>query len=175
MPSRLRPLPAGFIAPCLPTSAPRPPCGALWLHEIKHDGFWVIARKNGQRVKLYSRPGNDLTYRFLLIVEGMARLRLRSWRYPEATNRPSLAKPQICDGRHSGTGRSMSYWPRLADTEKKLMSKHQSNAINTSRTSKQLRKSTDRELTKEELDQVVGGSLTLNFTKAELKNSQFKA
>jgi bifunctional non-homologous end joining protein LigD len=29
-------------------------------------------------VRLYSRPGNDLTYRFLLIVETMARLRSRS-------------------------------------------------------------------------------------------------
>ena len=47
-------------------------------------------------------------------------------------------------------------------------------AINTSTTSKQVRKSTDRELTKEELDQVVGGALTLNFTKVELKNSQSK-
>src|SRR5580700_977438 len=76
----LRPgaLPAGFIAPCLPTSAPQPPCGALWLHEIKHDGFRVIARKNGQRVKLYSRPGNDLTPRFPLIAEALARLRSRS-------------------------------------------------------------------------------------------------
>ena len=59
LPSRA--LPAGFIAPCLPTSAPRPPSGELWLHEIKHDGFRVIARKEGKRVKLYSRPGNDLT------------------------------------------------------------------------------------------------------------------
>jgi ATP-dependent DNA ligase len=33
------------------------------VHEIKHDGFRVIARKDGARVKLYSRPGNDLTYR----------------------------------------------------------------------------------------------------------------
>jgi bifunctional non-homologous end joining protein LigD len=29
-------------------------------------------------VKLYSRPGNDLTYRFPLIVEAMAKLRVRS-------------------------------------------------------------------------------------------------
>jgi ATP-dependent DNA ligase len=75
---RSRTLPAGFIAPCLPTSAPQPPCGALWLHEIKHDGFRVIARKNGHRVKLYSRPGNDLTPRFPLIAEALARLRSRS-------------------------------------------------------------------------------------------------
>jgi ATP-dependent DNA ligase len=74
MPLYSRTLPTGFIAPCLPTSAPQPPCGALWLHEIKHDGFRVIARKNGQRVKLYSRPGNDLTYRFPLIVEAVAKL-----------------------------------------------------------------------------------------------------
>jgi ATP-dependent DNA ligase len=75
---RPRALPAGFIAPCLPTSAPRPPSGALWLHEIKHDGFRVIGRKTGKRVKLYSRPGNDLTRRFPLIVEALARLRSRS-------------------------------------------------------------------------------------------------
>jgi hypothetical protein len=33
--------------------------------------FRVIARKVGKRVKLYSRPGNDLTYRFPLIVEAL--------------------------------------------------------------------------------------------------------
>jgi len=58
--------------------APNPPSGALWLHEIKHDGFRVIARKDGTRVKLYSRPGNDLTDRFSLIVEALAGLRSRS-------------------------------------------------------------------------------------------------
>jgi ATP dependent DNA ligase domain len=61
MPPPSRALPAGFIAPCLPTSAPQPPSGEAWLHEIKHDGFRLIARKDGGRVKLYSRPGNDLT------------------------------------------------------------------------------------------------------------------
>ena len=50
----------------------------MWLHEIKHDGFRVIARKNGERVKLYSRPGNDLTKRFPLIVDAIARLNPRS-------------------------------------------------------------------------------------------------
>jgi hypothetical protein len=78
MPLRSHALPAGFIAPCLPTSAAQPPSGAMWLPEIKHDGFRVIARKNAERVKLYSRPGNDLTYRFPLIVEALARLRSRS-------------------------------------------------------------------------------------------------
>jgi bifunctional non-homologous end joining protein LigD len=71
-------LPLGFIEPCLPTKAPQPPTGEAWLHEIKHDGFRIIARKDGPRVRLYSRPGNDLTDRFALIVETLARLRSRS-------------------------------------------------------------------------------------------------
>jgi bifunctional non-homologous end joining protein LigD len=37
--------------------APRPPTGDAWLHEIKQDGFRVIARKDGGRVRLYNRPG----------------------------------------------------------------------------------------------------------------------
>jgi bifunctional non-homologous end joining protein LigD len=73
-----RTLPAGFIAPCLPIRTDKLPSGGEWLHEIKHDGFRVIARKDGERVRLYSRPGNDLTYRFPLIVETLARLRSRS-------------------------------------------------------------------------------------------------
>jgi bifunctional non-homologous end joining protein LigD len=73
-----RTFPAGFIAPCLPTKTDRLPSGGQWLHEIKHDGFRIIARKNDAQVKLYSRPGNDLTYRFPLIVETLARLRSRS-------------------------------------------------------------------------------------------------
>jgi ATP-dependent DNA ligase len=70
--------PAGFIAPCLPTKTDKLPSGDLWLHEIKHDGFRVIARKDGDRVRLYSRPGNDMTRRFPLIVEALTGLRSRS-------------------------------------------------------------------------------------------------
>ena len=73
-----RALPAGFIAPCLPSKTDKLPSGSEWLHEIKHDGFRVIARKTGAQVKLYSRPGNELTYRFPLIVETLVRLRSRS-------------------------------------------------------------------------------------------------
>jgi ATP-dependent DNA ligase len=41
-----RTLPAGFIAPCLPTKTDKLPAGSQWLHEIKHDGFRVIARNS---------------------------------------------------------------------------------------------------------------------------------
>jgi bifunctional non-homologous end joining protein LigD len=44
----------------------------------EHDGFRIIARKEGARVRLYSRPGNDLTDHFPLIVEALAQLRSRS-------------------------------------------------------------------------------------------------
>jgi bifunctional non-homologous end joining protein LigD len=76
--SRPPTLPAGFIAPCLPTKARTLPSGGQWLHEIKHDGFRVIARKDGARVRLYNRAGNDLTGRFPLIVEALAHLRSHS-------------------------------------------------------------------------------------------------
>jgi bifunctional non-homologous end joining protein LigD len=66
-----------FCEPCLPSPAAKPPAGAGWLHEIKHDGFRIVARKEGVRVRLYSRPGNDLKDRFPLIVEALARLRSR--------------------------------------------------------------------------------------------------
>jgi bifunctional non-homologous end joining protein LigD len=64
-----RSLPTRVIAPCLPTKTDKLPPGDGWLHEIKHDGFRIIARKTGAQVRLYSRPGNDLTRRFPLIVQ----------------------------------------------------------------------------------------------------------
>src|SRR5262249_45137698 len=33
-----------FVAPCLPTETNKLPSGSQWLHEIKHDGFRIIAR-----------------------------------------------------------------------------------------------------------------------------------
>jgi hypothetical protein len=36
----LRPVrPLGFIEPCQPTTAVKPPIGKDWIHEIKHDGY----------------------------------------------------------------------------------------------------------------------------------------
>src|SRR5262249_9491598 len=59
-----------LIPPCLPSPAERMPSGPGWVHEIKHDGFRVIARKHHGRVRLYSRPGNDLTNWFPLTRRG---------------------------------------------------------------------------------------------------------
>ena len=55
-------------------TAPVAPSGHQWLHEIKHDGFRIIARNDGRGVRLYGLRGEDLTQRYPLIVETMARL-----------------------------------------------------------------------------------------------------
>jgi hypothetical protein len=34
--------PSGFIEPCQPSKAARPPSGPLWVHEIKHDGYRLM-------------------------------------------------------------------------------------------------------------------------------------
>jgi ATP-dependent DNA ligase len=33
---------SGFIEPCAPSKAARPPSGPLWVHEIKHDGYRLM-------------------------------------------------------------------------------------------------------------------------------------
>ena len=62
---RLRPRPNGFIEPCLPSPAPKPPAGPGWIHEIKHDGFRLMARRDPAGVRLLTRRGLDWTGRYL--------------------------------------------------------------------------------------------------------------
>ena len=63
---------------CLPSPAACPPAGPDWLHEIKHDGFRMIARRDGERVQLISRRGIDWRSRFRPIVAAVAGLPVRS-------------------------------------------------------------------------------------------------
>jgi bifunctional non-homologous end joining protein LigD len=76
--SRAGLLPSGFIGPCLPSPAERPPNGPNWIHEIKHDGYRLMARRNAAGVRLLTRNGHDWVDRFPLIVEAVAALRVRS-------------------------------------------------------------------------------------------------
>ncbi len=71
-------LPIISIEPCLPSFAKAPPTGPDWIHEIKHDGFRVLARRDGKKVRLISRKGKDLTYRFPLVVQAVAALPVHS-------------------------------------------------------------------------------------------------
>jgi bifunctional non-homologous end joining protein LigD len=58
---KIKPLPAGFVVPAQPVKAPRPPVGTDWVHEIKHDGYRIIVRRDGPTVRLYSRNAYDWT------------------------------------------------------------------------------------------------------------------
>jgi ATP-dependent DNA ligase len=49
--------PNGFIEPCIPTRAAQPPAGPGWVHEIKHDGYRLIVRRDGDTVHLFTRRG----------------------------------------------------------------------------------------------------------------------
>jgi bifunctional non-homologous end joining protein LigD len=67
--------PPGFVEPCIPTLAQRPPAGPQWLHEIKHDGYRLVARKQDGRVRLFTRRGYDWSDRYPRIVEAVTALR----------------------------------------------------------------------------------------------------
>ena len=58
--------------PCLPRPAKVPPAGPGWIHEIKHDGFRILAELNAGSVKLITRKGFDLAQRFPLAAAAIA-------------------------------------------------------------------------------------------------------
>ena len=64
--------------PCLPRSADRPPAGSGWLHEIKHDGFRILAHRQGRSTRLITRNGRDLAGRFPLAAAAIEALPVRS-------------------------------------------------------------------------------------------------
>ena len=63
-----------FIKPCMPASRSRPPAGEAWLHEIKLNGWRGQLHKRGSLVRLYSKRGNDLSFRFPDIVAAAAQM-----------------------------------------------------------------------------------------------------
>ena len=77
-PLRSRSKPPGFILPCQPALADRPPSGPGWLHEIKFDGYRVIARKDGDRVRLWARTTSDYSKAFTRIRDAVAALPVES-------------------------------------------------------------------------------------------------
>jgi len=69
----------GCIAPCIPTLAAKPPAGTDWVHEIKHDGYRLIVRRDGDSVSLFTRGGYDWSNRYPAITRAAATLRARSF------------------------------------------------------------------------------------------------
>jgi bifunctional non-homologous end joining protein LigD len=61
----------GFIEPCLPSPADSPPSGPDWVHEIKHDGYRLMARRDPVSIRLLTRNGHDWTKHYPAIVEAV--------------------------------------------------------------------------------------------------------
>jgi bifunctional non-homologous end joining protein LigD len=64
-----------IIEPCIPNRVSKPPAGPQRIHEIKHDGYRLIARKRDGRVRLFTRRGFDWTERYPRISAAVAALR----------------------------------------------------------------------------------------------------
>jgi bifunctional non-homologous end joining protein LigD len=69
----------GYIDPCIPTLAAKPPAGPDWVHEIKHDGYRLIVRRDGAAVRLFTRRGHDWTDRYPAVAAAAGKLRARSF------------------------------------------------------------------------------------------------
>jgi bifunctional non-homologous end joining protein LigD len=83
-PIRSRSKPPGFILLCQPALADKPPSGPGWLHEIKLDGYRVIARKDGKQVRLWARTTSDYSKSFTRIRDTIAALPVHSSGGPTA-------------------------------------------------------------------------------------------
>lgn len=66
------------IKPQLATLVAEPPRGEHWLHELKFDGYRILALIQNGKVALLTRNGHDWTHRFKAIATGLARLPLES-------------------------------------------------------------------------------------------------
>ena len=55
------------------------PAASGWFHEIKHDGYRLIAYRDGQRVRLLTRNGIRLADRYPLIRGATLRMRQTSF------------------------------------------------------------------------------------------------
>jgi bifunctional non-homologous end joining protein LigD len=64
---------------CIPTRGTKVPAGPDWIHEIKHDGYRMMVVREGDRVRLISRNGHDLTHRYPWIVEAALKNRQKQF------------------------------------------------------------------------------------------------
>lgn len=71
------PLPEA-ITPQLCTLVDHPPSGALWAHEIKFDGYRLIAIKKNNQTKLFTRNQHDWTGIFKPIAAAINKLPIKN-------------------------------------------------------------------------------------------------
>lgn len=61
-----------FVAPQLAVLDDHPPEGPNWIHEIKYDGYRVLAAVADGEARLYTRSGQDWTEKFRPIADALA-------------------------------------------------------------------------------------------------------
>jgi bifunctional non-homologous end joining protein LigD len=66
------------LSPQLAVLADRPPEGDEWLHEVKYDGYRLVAFISNGKVRLRTRRGNDWTERFSAVAEALSQLKVDS-------------------------------------------------------------------------------------------------
>jgi hypothetical protein len=127
--------PPGFVAPCLPTNASIVPTGPIWAYEIKHDGYRFICRRDGDRVRVFSRRGNDHTDRTPAIAEALLALHVKSVTslrllhgivpshdiVPSAVHVAVLINPQdasVSEYDTTDAGRRPKHWTAIADRQR---------------------------------------------------------
>src|SRR5205085_11482703 len=75
--ARRRAMP-GDITPQLATLVDKAPEGEEWLHEIKYDGYRLLARVDKGKARLITRNGLDWTAKFPALARRLGDLRLDS-------------------------------------------------------------------------------------------------
>ena len=70
---------SGYVPPCIPTRAYKVPAGSDWVHEIKHDGYRLQVRREGEAVHLFTRRGYDWSGRYPAIAVTAMLLRAKSF------------------------------------------------------------------------------------------------
>src|SRR6478672_9956830 len=72
-------MPKSAFQPCIPTRGTKVPDRPEWFHEVKYDGYRLIIRREGKRVRLFTRNGHDWSDKYPLIVEAALRNRCTSF------------------------------------------------------------------------------------------------
>jgi bifunctional non-homologous end joining protein LigD len=67
-----------FVAPQLAKLADAPPEGDGWLHEIKFDGYRIVAVVNGGKARLYTRNERDWTHKYARIAKAVEAIGLKN-------------------------------------------------------------------------------------------------
>ncbi|HJS80388.1 MAG TPA: DNA ligase D, partial [Vitreimonas sp.] len=103
-----------FVEPALATREEKAPAGDNWIHEIKYDGYRLLASVSGEAVRLYTRNGLDWTGRFQTIADALAKLGLKDVMLDgevavaQANGRTDFASLQR--SLESGVARGVSYF-----------------------------------------------------------------